>query len=180
MLRTEFCNYYSDEFLASKGYTSSIWETCICRHAPAFLSVLCRHRDVVKFLSASFFRSALGRLQWKRTISRHNILSVKNFAADSASPPTSVITIYFKDLFIYSWTGLVWIDSDQWSALVNTVLNFRVPYNVGKFLSSWATGGFSRRTQFHGVIYLFIYFWFIYDAYSCYDCIVWNGGMISK
>jgi hypothetical protein len=34
---------------------------------------------------------------------------------------------------------------------VNTVMNLRVPWNVGKFLSSWATGGFSRRAQLHGV-----------------------------
>jgi hypothetical protein len=36
-------------------------------------------------------------------------------------------------------------DSDQWRALVNTVKNLRVPYNVRKFLSRYATCGFSRR-----------------------------------
>jgi hypothetical protein len=40
---------------------------------------------------------------------------------------------------------------DPWRALMNTVMHFRVPYNVGKSLSSWATGSFSRRTQLHGV-----------------------------
>jgi hypothetical protein len=34
---------------------------------------------------------------------------------------------------------------------VNTVTNLRVPYNVGKFLSSCTTGGFSRRAQLHEV-----------------------------
>jgi hypothetical protein len=37
---------------------------------------------------------------------------------------------------------------------VNTVMNLRVSLNVGKILSSCATGSFSRRTQPHGVSYL--------------------------
>jgi hypothetical protein len=34
-------------------------------------------------------------------------------------------------------------DRDQWRALVNMVKNLQIPYNVGKFLSSCATGRFS-------------------------------------
>jgi hypothetical protein len=34
---------------------------------------------------------------------------------------------------------------------VNTVINLRIAQNVGKLMSSWATGGFSRRTRSHGV-----------------------------
>jgi hypothetical protein len=34
---------------------------------------------------------------------------------------------------------------------VYTAINLRVPKNVGEFLSSCATGGFSRRAQPHGV-----------------------------
>jgi hypothetical protein len=43
---------------------------------------------------------------------------------------------------------------DQWRAIVNTVMNFWVPYNFGKFLSSCITCGFSRRAQLHGVSYI--------------------------
>jgi hypothetical protein len=42
-------------------------------------------------------------------------------------------------------------DGDQWRALVNTAIRLRVPINVGNFLSSFATGGFSRRSQLHDV-----------------------------
>jgi hypothetical protein len=58
-----------------------------------------------------------------------------------------------RDLTGIGWGGMDWIDlaqgMDQWRALVSTVMNLRVPQNVGKFLSSCATGGFSRRAQLH-------------------------------
>jgi hypothetical protein len=57
------------------------------------------------------------------------------------------------DLREIGWGGMDWIDlaqnRDQWRALVNTVMNFQIQLNVGKFLCSCVAGGFSRRAQLH-------------------------------
>jgi hypothetical protein len=45
------------------------------------------------------------------------------------------------DLREIEWGGMDWInlaqDSDQWRALVNTIMNLRDQYNAGTFLSSY-------------------------------------------
>jgi hypothetical protein len=46
------------------------------------------------------------------------------------------------------WTDMAQ-DSDQWRALVNTVLNIQVPSNAGKFLRSCSINGYSRMAQLH-------------------------------
>jgi hypothetical protein len=45
-------------------------------------------------------------------------------------------------------------DIDQWSDLVNKVMNLRVPKDAGNFLNSCMTGDHSSRAQLHGVSYL--------------------------
>jgi hypothetical protein len=46
--------------------------------------------------------------------------------------------------------GMDWIDlAHNRRALVNAVMNLRVPKNAGKFSSSCTIGSFSRRAQLH-------------------------------
>jgi hypothetical protein len=57
------------------------------------------------------------------------------------------------DLREIGWNGMDRItlaqDRDQWRVLPNTVMNFRVPWNAGKFLSSCIISDFSRMAQLH-------------------------------
>jgi hypothetical protein len=53
------------------------------------------------------------------------------------------------------WGHIDWIDlaqnGDRCRALVNTVLNRRVPFSVRKFLNGYGTISLSGKNQLHGV-----------------------------
>jgi hypothetical protein len=57
------------------------------------------------------------------------------------------------DLGEVGWGDVDWIvlaqDMNRWKALVNSVLNLRVPWNTGKLSSSLTSSGLSSSAQLH-------------------------------
>jgi hypothetical protein len=59
------------------------------------------------------------------------------------------------DIKEVGWGGKQWIDlaqdMDRWWAIVNEVINIRVPYDAKRFLTSWRPVSFSGRTLLQGI-----------------------------
>jgi hypothetical protein len=83
------------------------------------------------------YRMLVGKPEGKRPLGRPRRRWVYNIKMDHGE---------------IGWDGMDWIDlgqeRDQWRALLNTVMNIRVPLNAGKFLSGCTLGSFSGRAQF--------------------------------
>jgi hypothetical protein len=84
------------------------------------------------------FRILVGKPEGKRPLGRPRRRWVDNIKIDLRG---------------IGWDVMDWIDlaqdRDQCRTLVNTVMNFRVPQNAGKFLGGCTVGSFSRRAQLH-------------------------------
>ena len=86
------------------------------------------------------YRVLLGKPEWRRPLGRPRRRWVDNIRMDLQE-----VACGYMD-----WIGLAQ-DRESWRTLVSAVMNFRVPWNAGNFLTSYKPVSFSRRTLHHGV-----------------------------
>jgi len=86
------------------------------------------------------YRVLVGKPEWRRPLVRPRRRWV-----DSIRMDLQEVGYVYMD-----WMGLAQ-DRDRWRTLVSAVMNIRVPWNAGNFLTSRKPVGFSRRTLHHGV-----------------------------
>jgi hypothetical protein len=86
----------------------------------------------------NIYRILVGKREGKSPLGRPRRMGVDNIK---------------MDLREIEFDGMDWVDlaqdRDYLRALVNTVMNLRVPQNAGKFLSGCTIDSFSRRAQLH-------------------------------
>jgi hypothetical protein len=81
------------------------------------------------------YRKLVGKPEGKRPLGRRRRRWVNNIKMDLR-----------EIVWDMDWIDLAQ-DKDQWRALVNTVMNLRVPKNAGNFLSGCTIVSFSRRAE---------------------------------
>jgi len=86
------------------------------------------------------YRVLVGKPEGRRPLGRHRCRREDNIKMD------------FQELRCgcMDWIEMAQ-DRHRWRALVNVVMNFRVPQNVENFLTSWKPVRFWRRTLLYGV-----------------------------
>ena len=88
----------------------------------------------------SVYRVLVGKPEGKRPLGRPRRRWVDNIRTDLQE-----VGCGYMD-----WIGLAQ-DRNRWRTLVSAVMNLRVPWNAGNFLTSCKPVSFSRRTLHHGV-----------------------------
>jgi len=86
------------------------------------------------------YRILVGKPEGKRPLGRPRRRWVDNIRMDLQEVECGYV----------DWIGLAQ-DRDRWRTLVSAVMNFRVPWNAGNFLTSCKPVSFSRRTLHHGI-----------------------------
>jgi len=102
----------------------------LCSAQSYFVSENCR--GVYRFL--------VGKPEGKRPLGRPRCRWVDNIRTDLQE-----VGYGYMD-----WIGLAQ-DRDRWRTLVSAVMNLRVPWNAGNFLTSCKPVSFSRRTLHHAI-----------------------------
>ena len=131
------------------------------------------------------FRVLVGKPEGKRPLGRPRRRWVDNIRTDLQEVGCGYV----------DWIGLAQ-DRDRWQMLVSAVMNLRVPWNAGKFLTSCKPVSCSRRTLHHGVskympyvfrvfclfqgllsqiLYIYIFFIFVFVCLSPWfgHCYIW-------
>ena len=86
------------------------------------------------------YKVLLGKPEGRRTLGRPRRRWVDNIRIDLQELGCGYM----------HWIGLAQ-DTDRWRTLVSAVMNLRVPWNTGNFLTRCKPVSFSRRTLYHGV-----------------------------
>jgi hypothetical protein len=84
------------------------------------------------------YRLLMGKLEGKRPLGRPRCRWVDNIRIDLGE-------VGWGDV---DWIGLAQ-DRNRWRAVVNSVLNLRVPWNAGKLSSGLTSSGLSSSVQLH-------------------------------
>jgi hypothetical protein len=74
-----------------------------------------------------------------------------NYLEDPAVDGRTTSKRIFKKWDEIAWTTFVAQDKGAWRALVNAVMNFRVPQNARDFLTSCGPVSFLKRTLLHRI-----------------------------